>query len=189
MSGNDGRDTRAVKKTAAVNVDVPSGGKNTKKQIKKALRYPAAIIVAAFLIIGAAAGYFAATKTTYFALSPYKVDGVASEENDYVCVDLSEKRAELEQVGTPADTAEQIAARLKIEDGGFEIRFLGSSVADTVSARILYREDLSHDATEVDKIDYATAGTYYIEYTSSHFAFKNVKLIRTVFVTGVEENG
>ncbi len=188
MPKNDGRDTRATKKSVTAEVQIPSG-KKSKKQIKKALRYPAALIVAAFLIVGAVAGYFAATKTTYFTLLPYKVDGVTSQEADYVCVDLSEKRAALEEQGKKADTAKEIADELKIEDDGYEIKFLGSSVADTVSKKLLYREDLSEDAREVDEIDFAKAGTYYIEYTSSHFAFKNLKLIRTIFVTGVEENG
>ena len=188
MPKNDGRDTRATKKSVTAEVQIPSG-KKSKKQIKKALRYPAALIVAAFLIVGAVAGYFVATKTTYFTLLPYKVDGVISEEGDYVCVDLSEKRAALEEQGKKADTAKEIADELKIEDDGYEIKFLGSSVADTVSKKLLYREDLSEDAREVDEIDFSKAGTYYIEYTSSHFAFKNLKLIRTIFVTGVEENG
>ena len=91
--------------------------------------------------------------------------------------------------GKKADTAKEIADQLKIEDDGFEIKFLGSSVADTVSKKLLYREDLSEDAKEVAEIDFSRAGTYYVEYTSTHFAFKNLKLIRTIFVTGVEENG
>lgn len=188
MPKTDGRDTRAVKKSVTAEIEIP-GGKKSKKQLKKAMRYPAALIVAAFLIIGAVAGYFAATKTTYFALLPYKVDGVASENADYVTVDLSEKRAALEEQGKRADTAKEIADQLKIEDDGFEIKFLGSSVADTVSKKLLYREDLSEDAKEVAEIDFSRAGTYYVEYTSTHFAFKNLKLIRTIFVTGVEENG
>ena len=182
MPKTDGRDTRAAKKSVTAEIEIP-GGKKSKKQLKKAMRYPAA------LIIGAVAGYFAATKTTYFALLPYKVDGVASQEIDYVCVDLSEKRAALEEQGKKADTAKEIADQLKIEDDGFEIKFLGSSVADTVSKKLLYREDLSEDAKEVAEIDFSRAGTYYVEYTSTHFAFKNLKLIRTIFVTGVEENG
>ena len=193
MADNNGKNTRARKTTVAGNIAVGEDEKKSsagvnKKTMKKLKRYPAIILALAFLVIGAVGGYIAAARTTYFDLLSFSVDGITSAEADYVTIDLSEKKAELEEKGEDVSTAEAVAAKLAIEDGGFEIKFLGSSVADTVTKKIYYREDISKDPQEKDKLDLSVAGTYYIEYTSSHFAFKNVKLIRTIFITGVEQD-
>ena len=76
-----------------------------------------------------------------------------------------------------------------IESGGVEVSFFGKSLKDDGKRVIYYREDKSHDISEVEFIDLEKSGIYYEEYTVDHFAFRNSKLIRTMIVTGVENDG
>lgn len=184
--------TRAKKTSVYGDVSATTkttSSKSTAKAVKKIKKSPIAVLLITLLIIGAVIGYVAANKTTYFAFNAYEVDGVASDEVDYTVIDLTEKKRVFEESMGRTLTVREVADSIEIEDGGIEIRFLGKSVANTVSSKIYYREDLAHDEYEVSEIDLTVAGTYYVEYVSSHFAFKNTKLIRTIFVTGVEENG
>ena len=76
-----------------------------------------------------------------------------------------------------------------IESGGVEVSFFGKSLKSDVKRVLYYREDKSHDIVEVEFIDLEKSGIYYEEYTVDHFAFRNSKLIRTIIVTGVENDG
>ena len=185
---NDARAVKVEKTTAPKEVTV------SKKTVKKIKKSPVLIILIVCLLIGAAGGFFAGKKLSYFRLGGFTVNGVAAEENDYVEIDLTSIKEKLENERTAADnadpvTAEDIKAALTVNDGGAEISFFGKSVGDTVTCVLYYREDKTHDIEKVDEIDYTKAGIYYEEYTSSHFAFSSAKLIRTIIVTGVEQDG
>lgn len=191
-TNNRNTNTRAKKTNVygdAGSTTKTTSSKSAAKAVKKIKKSPIAVLLIIFLIAGAVVGFVVANQTTYFTFNAYTVDGVASDEADYVVIDLTEKKLEFEETLGRALTVQEVADSIKIEDGGIEICFLGKFVADTVLSKIYYREDLSHDECEVSEIDLTVAGTYYVEYVSSHFAFKNTKLIRTIFVTGVEENG
>lgn len=182
--------TRARRRTSP---QVPSNKtgsvKINKKTVKKLKKSPVAILVALFLIIGFAAGYFVSQKAVYFTFNDYAVNGVASEEKDYVVIDLSGIKEKLTAESASPVTYEEIAGAVVLSDGGCEISFFGKDLKSTLSTRVLYREDISHDCAVVQKIDLTVPGTYYVEYSSSHFAFKNANLIRTIVVTGVEIDG
>lgn len=177
---NDARAVKQTKSSAASEVTVD------KKTIKKIKKSPILIVAILFLAIGAVAGFFAAKNLTYFRFASFSVNGVKAEENDYVEIDVTELKATLSAAGKPNEFADMNAL---IKSDGVEISFFGASLKDKVKRVLYYREDKSHDVVAADNIDLEKAGIYYEEYTVDHFAFKNSKLIRTIVVTGVENNG
>ena len=127
-------------------------------------------------------------------MNAYNVNGVASTEVDYVYVDMSAHKEQLKEEDKKKEhpvgvTTGQVYSTMKLEDAGVTAKFLGFDITDTVTVKYYYREDISHDMVQVSAVDVQVAGVYYIEYTSSHFAFKNIKLIRTVVITEVEVDG
>lgn len=144
----------------------------------------AAVFLAALCI-----SFFVTKANTEFTLLSATVNGTACEELDYIEIDLTEIRDELcSNLGqsTPI-TAEEIANAVNFEDQGASARFFGKDLP--INKTVLYREDLSKEARAVDKIDFATAGIYYVEYTCDHFALSNKKLVKTIYVSGVEIDG
>ena len=163
--------------------------KSEKRKIaNKVKKSPVLIVCLLFLIIGALGGYFAFNSLSAFEMLSYSVNGTVSAESDYVIVDLMGQREKLEADGSEV-TMEELYASIDLEDGGVTCKFLGVDVSSTVTTKYYYREDISHDAVTVDAIDVTIAGVYYIEYTSSHFAFSKTTLIRTIIVMGVENDG
>ena len=164
--------------------------RNKKKVFNKVKKSALLIIIAATLVIGIVGGFFLNKYTSKFELLSYKVNGTTSEEIDYVVVDVSEIRENLEAAeGSQNVTMEEIYAAVNLEDGGVNAKFLGVDISDSVTKTYYYREDISHEATEVNKIEVSTPGVYYIVYECSHFAFKKTILIRTIVITGVEIDG
>jgi len=141
-----------------------------------------------FLIIGAVGGFFAYKNLSSFSMNYYKVNGVASAENDYVIIDMLEIKENYLKIN-PSAEMEEIYNSINLEDSSVICKFFGIDKSDSVSVKYLYREDISHDTKEVNKVDVRVPGVYYVEYTSSFFAFKNVTLIRTIIVTEVENDG
>jgi len=160
----------------------------SKRYVKKLTKAPLLLIIVITAVIGIVGGFFLTKALSKFEMNDYYVCGVVSPEKDYVIVDVSKHKEELEQVAVET-TMEQIYATLGLEDKGVSAKFLGMDISKTITTKYLYREDISYEPTEVEKIDVSVPGVYYIEYTSSHFAYKNVKLIRTIIVTGVEVDG
>ncbi len=160
-----------------------------KKKIQKAFKKSSILVVSClFLIVGLVAGYFAFSYLSHFEMNAFTVNGEVSEEVDFVTIDISQIKDELEKDGE-AVTIETLFSSIEIEDKGVKCSVFGADLSNTVSTKYFYREDISYDAEEVDKIDLQTAGVYYIEYTSSHFLYRTKKLIRTIIVTGVEIDG
>ncbi len=183
---NEARAVKAEKTSVAADVKV------SKKTINKIKKSPVLIILVICLAIGAAGGFFAAKRLCYFRLSEFSVNGVVSEENDYATVDLSEiKEAIRRERGDDSSpiTTEDIKNKLVVKSGGAECVFLGKSLDKSITRTVYYRVDKSQPYAVTDEIDYFTPGIYYEEYTSSHFAFSKSRLIRTIVVTGVEEDG
>lgn len=185
---------RAYKSTSSrVEVDTSSfNSRKTKKYTKKVMKSPLLLIIAITAIIGILGGFFLTKALSKFEMNKYYVGGVAASENDYVVIDVSAHKENLEAVAGESNTEltmEQVYSTLGIEDKGVDIKFFGMDISDTVKTRYYYREDITFDPQEVNGIDVKTPGVYYIEYTSSHFAYKNVTLIRTIIVTGVEVDG
>lgn len=164
----------------------------TKRQKNKAVntvkKSPVLIVIVIALILGLVAGFFAFTLLSPFEMKDYKVNGVVSSEKDYVIVDMLDIKGDYLAIH-PDGSMEDIYASIELLDEGYECKFFGVDVSDSVTTKYYYREDISHDQEEVDKIDVTNAGVYYIEYKSSHFAFKNKVLIRTIIVTEVENDG
>lgn len=121
-------------------------------------------------------------------MSAYSVNGVASAEVDYIVIDMSAIK-ESYLLENPNAEMEEVYSSVKLNDGGFVCKFFGIDISDKVTTTYYYREDISHDWSKVNGIDVTTAGVYYIEYKSNHFAFENSTLIRTIIVTGVENDG
>lgn len=160
-----------------------------KKKITKTLKKTTLLIVClVFLVIGLVGGYFAHSYLSAFEMNVFKVNGVESEEVDYVEVDVSLIKEGLEEEGESV-TMEKLYSSITLEDGGVKCTIFGIDLSNTISVKYYYRQDISHDAEVVDKIDLKTSGVYYVEYTSSNFLYKSKTLIRTILVTGVENDG
>ncbi len=160
-----------------------------KKQYNKLKKSPLFAAACVFLIIGVIIGYFLAFNFNKFELSCFKVNNIAAQNNKNVEINLSDIKKELATQLNREPTDAELFYGTTLQDCGVNITFLGTSVANTVTATTYYRTDMTCDVTPTDKIDVSKAGIYYIEYTSSHFAFKNAKLVRTIHITGVENNG
>lgn len=186
---------RAVKQSSRREVDTGSiKTSSVKRGYKKIKKSPILIIIAVFLILGATAGFFVAKFTCTFHMNEYKVNGVNSQEADYVYVDMSAHKdnlidADKKSASPTGVTTGQVYSTMKLEDCGVTAKFLGLDITNTVTVKYYYREDISHEMIQVSSVDVKTAGVYYIEYTSSHFAYKDIKLIRTIIVTEVEVDG
>ena len=186
---------RAVKQSSRRDFDMGSiNSSSARKGYKKVKKSPILLIITIFLILGAVGGFFLARSTCEFYMNDYKVKGVTSAEVDYVYVDMSSHKEQLIEIDKASDhpvgvTTGQVYSTMTLEDGGVTAKFFGTDISDSVSVKYYYREDISQDMIEVSSIDVKTAGVYYIEYTSSHFAYKNIKLIRTIVVTEVEVDG
>lgn len=179
---------RATKKSSSVELNTNISKRNQKKAVNAIKKSPILIVAVLFLIIGIAGGFFAYKMLSSFEMNTYLVNGVASSEKDYVVVDVSAIKESVLSTDAEA-TMEEIFSSISLEDNSVTCKFFGIDISDSVSTKYYYREDISHDTQEVTKIDVTTAGVYYIEYTSSFFAFKNKTLIRTIVITEVENDG
>lgn len=192
-SDNKYSNSRAYKTSNKKQVDFDGfSASKTKKYAKKVKKSPLLAVIVVALIVGIIAGLLVTKFTSKFEFKDFYVAGQASSEKDYAVVDVSAHKEKLEGLASLSGTTvteEQVYLTLSLEDKGVNIKFLGMDISDSLSVRYYYREDISHDIVAVDKIDVKTAGVYYIEYSSSHFAYKNTKLIRTIVVTGVELDG
>lgn len=190
MAVKDSYSKARAKKTSSSKVSTNSSisKSDAKKVASKVKKSPILIVVVLALIIGAAAGWFAYDYLSGFEMAAFSVCGVECSESDYVIVDVSTLKEEYLKIDADA-TMEEIYASINLKDDGVVCKFFGVDVSSTVTTKYYYREDISHDVKEVSGIDVQTAGVYYIEYTSSHFAFKSTTLIRTVIVTEVENDG
>lgn len=197
MSGWDSYNkSRAVKKqqeTKSIDTDVLS--KRQKRKIKTKIKNSTILLIVAItLVIGVATGFLLQKFTSSFIMNNFYVNGVVSEEKDYVFIDLTQVKEKLENTkalnadDTPV-TITDVANSVTLEDNGASLKFFGINKNKAIKTKILYREDISHDVVEVSNINLSVPGVYYIEYSTTHFSYKNVKLIRTVVVTGVEIDG
>ena len=181
---------RAVKKSNRSEANVNIKSSSVKRGYKKIKKSPLLIVIAVFLCLGIVAGFFVSRETCSFYMNDYKVNGVSSVEADYVYVDMTMHKQQLiASLGAESFTMGQVYSTLDLKDGGVTAKFLGMDISDSVTVKYYYREDISHEMVAVSSIDVQTAGVYYIEYTTSHFAYKNVKLIRTIIITEVEVDG
>ena len=181
---------RATKKSAEISAGKGSNlsKKEQKKVAKTIKKSPILIVAVVFLLIGLVGGFFAFKFLSPFEMLGFKVNGNLALENDYIIVEMSELKDEYFKQNPTAEM-EEFYASVSIEDLGFECKFFGVDMSKSVTQKYYYREDVSHETVEVSEIDIETPGVYYIEYKSSHFAFKNKTLIRTIIVTGVENDG
>lgn len=193
MGNYDKARAQKMKSSSGWSYSTDGVSKKTKNKVKKSLKKsPLLIIIAIAFIFGAVGGFFAFKYTSSFQMNDYFVNGTRSVEVDYVTVEVSEHKdltlQECEQSGT-AFSMDLVYSTLDLVDKGATAKFFGMDVSNTIKIRVLYREDITFDPVVVEKIDVAKPGVYYIEYTSTHFAFKNTSLIRTVVVKGVEVDG
>lgn len=184
--------SKAIATKKSTEFSAANGSNLSKRQqnkVKKTiLKSPVLIVSVLFLIIGVVGGFFAFKFLSPFEMKGYKVNGKLCTENDYVVVEMQELKNEFFKQN-PTLKMEDFYASITIEDLGFECKFFGVDVSKTVTQKCYYREDISHKTEQVDAVNLEVPGVYYIEYVSSHFAFKNKTLIRTIIVTGVENDG
>ena len=179
---------RATKKSSSVQVNTNVSKRSSKKAVNTIKKSPILMLVFICLIIGVAGGFLAFKTFSTFEMNTFIINGVASAEVDYIVIDMTKIKEEFLKIDEDA-TMDEIYTSISLKDNLTTCKFFGADITDTVKIKYYYREDISQDAQETDKIDVKTPGVYYIEYTSSHFAFKNKTLIRTIIVTGVENNG
>ena len=195
MANSKYEQARAVKEQGRREVDMTSiKTSSVKRGYKKVKKSPILIVIVVFLVLGAVAGFFIAKNSCVFYMNDYFVNDVVASEVDYVYVDMSVHKQQLieadKKTAIPVGvTTEQVYSTMKLKDCGVTAKFLGVDITDSVKVKYYYREDISHNMVEVSAVDVKTAGVYYIEYTSSHFAYKDIKLIRTIIVTEVEVDG
>lgn len=163
--------------------------RSKRKLFNKIKKSALLIVIAVTLVIGVVGGFLLNKYTSNFEMLWFKVNGVESQENDYVIVDVSQIRENLESTKTTPVTMEDVYEAVNLEDGGVVCKFLGMDVSNSIEKTYYYREDISHDAKEVTGINVEIPGVYYVVYNSDHFAFKKTTLIRTIIVTGVELDG
>ena len=193
MGNYDKARAQKMKSSSGWSYSADGIGKKTKKKVKKSLKKsPLLIIIAIAFMFGAVGGFFAFKYTSGFLMNDYYVNGVKATEVDYVTVEVSDhkdlKLQECEQAGTEF-SMDMVYSTLDLVDKGATAKFFGMDVSNTIKTRILYREDITFDPVVVENIDVSKAGVYYIEYSCTHFAFKNISLIRTIVVKGVEVDG
>jgi hypothetical protein len=192
MAGDRWAGARAAKERKRLESNVSLSKREEKKVVNTVKKSPVLIIVVVSLILGLVGGFLAFTFLSSFEMNVFSVNGINSLENDYVVVEMNTLKNDYFAITIFAeneDKMEKFYNSINLKDGGFECKFFGVDISDTVSTKYYFREDISHDYNEVESIDVKTPGVYYIEYKSSHFAFKNKTLIRTIIVTGVEVDG
>lgn len=193
MADYDKARAKQMKSSSGWSYSSDNVSKRTRKKVGKSiLKSPLLLIITIALVVGAVGGFFLSKSTSTFVMNDYFVNGVKAEELDYVTVEVDNYKQSLLQEFETNGTEfkmENVYNTLQLKDNGVTIKFLGKDISSTVKTRILYREDITHDPVEVSKIDVAVAGVYYIEYTSTHFAYKGTTLIRTIVVKGVEVDG
>ena len=143
--------------------------KDIERAAKKSMKKNAVIWIVAvlFIVIGAVGGFFGiklAFKNDTFEMLAY-----ANGEYDIV-------------IG--AEEATKTYTELGVKCVSF-----GKDESDKCTVTYYYREDLSQEQTQVDKVDVNKAGMYYAVYTTTASRYKTVTLIRNIYVTGVEDNG
>ena len=186
MAKNNSNARAQKSKKQIEKIDLSAG---STKKLSKAFKKSTLLFVSViFLVIGVVGGFFAFSKLSHFEMNSFVVNGQTGQELDFVTIDISAIKEELEKDGTSV-TMEELFSSIKIEDNGVKCTVFGMDLSDTISTKVFYREDISFDAQEVEKIDLQTAGVYYVQYTSSHFLYKSRSLIRTIVVTGVEIDG
>lgn len=130
--------------------------KDIKKSIKKKFGITVIACFIVFLIAGASLGFI------FLKNDKFEMNAYSNGEID-IYIGEDEKFQEYEELGVVC-------------------KFLGKDISDDVKITYKYREDISHDAIEVDYVDVQTSGIYYAIYTIDHFKYKDVTLIRNIIV-------
>ncbi len=153
------RKERENKKTNTASTKISS---SIKRKIKKNTALTIGVIV--FLVIGAIAGYFSYgyfCKNDCFEMIAYS----NNEINVYIGPD--------ENLKTYTEL-------------GVKCISFGKDISNKVNITYKYRQDNTFDAVEVESVDCSVAGVYYAIYKIDNIKFKNVTLIRTIFVLNQE---
>ncbi len=74
-------------------------------------------------------------------------------------------------------------------DLGVTAVVFGQDKTGEVTTKYYYREDISYEAKECEKVDTSVAGYYYAVYTLDGTPYHGVELIRTIEILRVEDNG
>ena len=188
MAKKDYTAARAGKKKSSLNLENDLSKSDTKKIAKTLKKSTLLLVCCLFLIVGLVGGYFAFSYLSAFEMNDYKVNGEISAEADYIEIDPSSIKEELEKDGKTI-SYDELFSSIKLEDLGVRCNIFGIDISNTISTKYYYREDISCDIAKVEGVDLKTPGVYYIEYTSSNFLYKSKTLVRTIIVSGVEVDG
>lgn len=157
--------TRAKRETTDINVPISRKSTNKTKRGLKKLRI-SYILVALFLIIGVAAGFF---------VSKYAFKGDTFEMNSV------NENIDITIGGDNGQTS--------YDELGAKCVAFGKDISNEITTTYFYRSDLSVDPAQVDFVDTSKEGIYYAVYTTSNIKYKSVKLIRNIIVLRSEDNG
>ena len=140
--------------------------KSTKKKIKRSMKKSTIswLCVVLFLIIGGIGGFF--THKFVFANDVFQMTTYANGEAD---------------IYIGADEEYQTYTELGVKCVAF-----GKDYSKDCTVKYYFRDDLTKEQVEVDKVDETKPGMYYAVYTTKSARYKTVKLIRNIYVVGVE---
>lgn len=147
------------KKQYSIDFDV---SKSTKKKIKRSMKKSTIswICVILFLIVGAVGGFFA--HKLAFSKDVYQMVTYANGEAD---------------IYIGADEEFQTYTELGVKCVAF-----GKDYSKDCTVKYYFRDDLTKEQIEVDKVDETVAGIYYAVYTTPASKYKTVTLIRNIIV-------
>lgn len=157
---------KATKTKRSYDGDV-SVSRSSKRKMKKQAKKLNWLIVLPMILIGLAIGFFGLK----FA---FRNDGFSMVEAKTV--------DEIMYIGGDSDYE-------KYTELGVKCVSFGKDYSGEVSVTYYYRNDLSSEAKQVEKVDENVAGMYYAVYKTDAPRYKKVTLIRNIVVLGVEDNG
>ena len=141
--------------------------RSNQRKLKKTFKKSALMwIIVGLVLVSSAVGSFFACNYI-FASDTYEMITYANGEVD-VYVGANEEVTTYEELGVKC------------------ISF-GKDFSDNYTVKYFYRNDLTEKEVEVSEVDENVPGIYYAVYESPAKKFKSVKLIRNIFVTGVED--
>ena len=123
------------------------------------------IIVVIAIVVGAVAGFFGIKYA--FRNDTYHMNAYSNGQVDII-------------VGANEDVKTYTELGVKCVS-------FGKDISSECTVTYYYREDLSHDQVQVDKVDETKGGMYYAVYSAPASRYKTVTLIRNIYVTEVEE--
>lgn len=159
--------------------------KKVEKMVKKtAKKNSAAVVIGGLsLLVGLAGGFFGykvLTKNDSFEINAYAYVNQTKNLNNETAKDLY------------PDLGEETAVLFvneEYKEAGTTCVSFGKDISQDVKTTYYYREDISHDYSQVESVDTSVSGYYYAVYNIENFKYSKIDLIRNIIVLEVEVDG